>query len=159
TQLAIALERAAFASQAETARRQAETEQVRSSLLSSVSHDLRTPLATIAGSASALLEGGAALMPSARQELTQSIMDEAGRLNQLVGKLLDMTRLESPGFALQKDWYPLDELVGAALHRLAGILHRHHVKTQIANNFPLLFVDGPLIEQVLGNLLENAARY
>lgn len=159
TQLAIALERTSFASQAEVARREAETEQVRSSLLSCVSHDLRTPLAAIGGSASALLENMDRLSEPDRRELVQSIVDEAGRLNQLVGKLLDMTRLEAAGFRLEKDWYPLEELVGAALTRLNGVLCRHRISTEIPADLPLLHVDGSLIEQVLGNLLENAARY
>ncbi|TWT45370.1 Sensor protein KdpD [Phycisphaerae bacterium RAS1] len=159
TQLAIALERAAFASEAETARREAETEQVRSSLLSCVSHDLRTPLAAIAGAASALVDDLPQLTDSMRRELAQSIAEEAGRLNQLVAKLLDMTRLESAGFRLQKDWYPLDELVGAALTRLSSGLRKHNVRTEIPADLPLLQADGPLIEETLGNLLENAARY
>ena len=158
TQLAIALERTALAAQAEAARRDADAEQVRSSLLSSVSHDLRTPLAAIAGSASALVDG-AQLSERTQRELAQSIAEEAGRLNHLVGKLLDMTRLESAGFRLQKDWYPLDELVGAALSRPAGVLEDHRVVTMIAGDLPLLHVDGPLIETVFSNLLENAARY
>lgn len=158
TQLAIALERAALATQAEIARREAETEQVRSSLLSCVSHDLRTPLAAIAGAASTLVDSSQLPEPT-RRELAQSIAEEAGRLNQLVGKLLDMTRLESAGFRIQKDWYPLDELVGSALTRLSVILKSHRVLTRIPDDLPLLHVDGPLVEEVLGNLLENAARY
>ncbi|MFO0840718.1 MAG: sensor histidine kinase KdpD [Phycisphaerae bacterium] len=158
TQLAIALERAALATQAEAARREAETEQVRSSLLSCVSHDLRTPLAAIAGAASTLVDGSQLPEPT-RRELAQSIAEEAGRLNQLVGKLLDMTRLESAGFRVQKDWYPLDELVGAALTRQSVILKAHRVVTRIPDDLPLLHVDGLLVEEVLGNLLENAARY
>lgn len=159
TQLAIAMERAAFASQAEAARREVETEHVRSSLLSCVSHDLRTPLAAIAGAASTLVDEPAQLTTEARRELAQSIAEEAGRLNQLVGKLLDMTRLEAAGFRLQRDWYPLDELVGAALTRLNSILQPRRVITDIPEDLPLIHVDGPLIEQVLANLLENAARY
>jgi two-component system sensor histidine kinase KdpD len=159
TQLAIALERAAFAAQAESAKRQAETEQVRSALLSCVSHDLRTPLATIAGSASALLDQSTPLNPDTRRELLQSVADEAGRLNQLVGKLLEMTRLESAGFQLQRDWYPLDELVGSALNRLAAVLRDHPIETSVPDALPLIHVDGVLIDEVLANLLENAARY
>lgn len=158
TQLAIALERAELATQAETARRDAETEQVRSSLLSCVSHDLRTPLATIAGAASTLVDG-AQLPEPTRRELAQSIAEEAGRLNQLVGKLLDMTRLESAGFRIQKDWYPPDELVGAALTRQAAVLKGHRVITRIPDNLPLVHVDGPLVEEVLSNIVENAGRY
>lgn len=159
TQLAIAMERAAFASQAEAARRDVETEHVRSSLLSCVSHDLRTPLAAIAGAASTLLDEPVQLTAQARRELAQSIAEEAGRLNQLVGKLLDMTRLEAAGVRLQKEWYPLDELVGAALTRLSSALQPRRVATDIPGDLPPVHVDGPLIEEVLGNLLENAGRY
>jgi len=159
TQLAIALERTAFAAQAEAARMEAEREQIRSSLLSSVSHDFRTPLAAIADAASTLVSNPDQLTDAARQELAESISEEADRLNQLFGKLLDMTRLESAGFQLQKDWYPLDELVGAALARLTTVLQRHRVGTEIPGDAPLLYVDGPLIQEVLANLLENAARY
>jgi two-component system sensor histidine kinase KdpD len=159
TQLAIALERAVFAAQAESATRQAETEQVRSALLSCVSHDLRTPLATIAGAASTLLDAGTDVDDQTRRELLQSIADEASRLNQLVGKLLEMTRLESAGFQIQRDWYPLDEIVGAALNRLRPVLAQHRVTTILADDLPLVQIDGVLIEEVLANLLENAARY
>ncbi len=159
TQLAIALERAALAVQAESARRQAETEQVRSALLSCVSHDLRTPLATIAGAASTLLDASSGLDAPTQRELLQSVADEASRLGQLVGKLLEMTRLESAGFQLQRDWYPLDELVGSALHRLAPLLRDHPIDTAIPENLPLIHVDGVLLDEVLTNLLENAARY
>ncbi len=159
TQLAIALERAAFAAQAESATRQAETEQVRSALLSCVSHDLRTPLAAIAGAAGTLLDQESRLDARTRRELLHSVADEAARLNQLVGKLLEMTRLESTGFQLQRDWYPLDELVGSALHRLGPALAEHRVETVISNDLPLVHVDGVLIDEVLANLLENASRY
>lgn len=159
TQLAIALERASFAAQAEAARRQAETEQVRSSLLSCVSHDLRTPLATIAGAASTLLQEPTGLDANTRRELLQSIADEAGRLNLLVGKLLEMTRLESAGFRLQRDWYPLDELVGSALNRLDPVLRGHVVETGFPADLPMVQADGVLVEEVLANLLENVARY
>lgn len=159
TQLAIALERAAFAAQAETATRQAETERVRSALLSCVSHDLRTPLATIAGAASTLLDDTAGVSADTRRELLQSVANGAGRLNQLVGKLLEMTRLESAGFRLQRDWYPLDELVGSALRRLSAVLREHRIEAVIPDDLPLFYVDGVLIDEVLANLLENAARY
>lgn len=159
TQLAIALERTAFAAQAETARRAAETEQVRSALLSCVSHDLRTPLATIAGAASTLQEDAGGCDPQTRRELLQSISDEAGRLNQLLSKLLEMTRLQAPGFQLAKDWFPLEELVGSALTRLEASLQAHPVETDLPSDLPLTYIDGVLIEEVVVNLLENAARY
>jgi len=159
TQLAIALERSKFAIQADAARREVETEQLRSSLLSSVSHDLRTPLATIAGAASTLLDQPTELSTDSRRELLRSVAEEANRLNEIVAKLLDMTRLETPGFKLQKEWFPLDELVGAALNRLRGPLEGHQLRTDLPDDLPLLEVDGVLIETVLANILENAARY
>ena len=159
TQLAIALERTQLAAQAEAARREAEAEHVRSSLLSCVSHDLRTPLAAIAGSAGTLLDESTALSAEQRRELLRSIADEGERLGGLVSKLLDMTRLETPGFQLACEWYPLDELVGAALNRLGPVLREHRVETALPEDLPLLHVDGVLIEEVLANLFENAARY
>jgi two-component system, OmpR family, sensor histidine kinase KdpD len=159
TQLAIALERTAFAAQAEMARCTAETEQVRSALLSTVSHDLRTPLAAIAGAASTLREDAGALDPNTRRDLLQSISDESGRMNHLIGKLLEMTRLQAPGFLLARDWFPFEELVGAALTRMETILHAHVVETDLPPDLPLVHVDGVLVEELLVNLLENAARY
>jgi two-component system sensor histidine kinase KdpD len=156
TQLAIALERAALTVEAESARRHAEVEQTRSALLSCVSHDLRTPLAAIAGSASMLLQNEA---DPQRRELLNSIYEEGGRLNQLVSKLLDMTRIESPGFHLASDWYPMHDLVGSALTRLEDTLRRHAVETDLPADLPLMRVDGVLLEEVLFNLFENAARY
>jgi len=158
-QLAIALERTEFASQAEAARMEADREQIRSSLLSSVSHDFRTPLAAIAGAASTLVGNSTGISESTRKELAQSITEEADRLNQLFGKLLDMTRLESAGFQLQEEWYPLDDLVGAAVARISPLLGQHRIVTDIPGDLPLVHVDGPLIQEVLANLLENAARY
>ena len=159
TQIAIALERAAFAEQAEHARAAAESEQLRNSLLSCVSHDLRTPLAAITGSASALLDDAGRLAADARRELTQSIYDEGLRMSHLVGKLLDMTRLEAPGMRLSREWFPLQELVGSALSRLDEALRRHKVETAIDPELPLIHVDGVLVTELLVNLLENAARY
>lgn len=159
TQSAIALERAEFAEQAEQARIRAEAEQTRSALLSSVSHDLRTPLAMITGSASTLLQDDDKLTASARLDLLQSIHDEGSRLNQFVGKLLDMTRLESAGMHVARDWFPLDEIVGSALNRLDRNLRDHDVQTDLPSDLPLVFIDGVLIEEVLVNLIENAARY
>lgn len=159
TQLAIALERADFAEQAQNARVQAESEQLRSSLLSSVSHDLRTPLSTITGAASTLLNERKNLSPQTEKELLEAIQDEGIRLNQFVGKLLDMTRLEAPTMQLAKDWFPLEELVGSALRRLDVALAGHKIETDVPSELPLVLVDGVLIEEVFINLLENAARY
>ena len=155
-QVALALERARLTEETEQATIVIETERLRSSLLSSVSHDLRTPLATITGAASSLLEQ--ALPPTTARELTQSIYDEADRLNRLVSNLLEMTRLESGAVQVKKEWQPLDEVIGTALARTERQLAQHPVAVSLPADL-LAPIDGVLIEQVLINLLENAARY
>lgn len=158
-QIALAIERARLAEDAQQAHVQAETERMRNAILSSVSHDLRTPLATIAGAASSLLEGRDVLPPDARQELIRSIYSEGNRLDRLVRNLLDMMRIEAGAIQLHKDWHPFDEIVGAALSRLEGRLSGHPVKTQFPPDPPLVLVDGLLMEQVLVNLFENALKF
>lgn len=157
--LASALERAVLAEQTERARREVEAEQLRSTLLSSVSHDLRTPLAVITGSASTLLEAASSMDAATRQELTRSILDEAERLNRLIRNLLDMTRLESGAVKVDKEWQPFEEVVGAALHRLESRIAGREVKLTVPADLPLVPFDAVLIEQVLINLLENALKY
>jgi len=158
-QFALAIERALLARDAERSQVQAETERMRNMILSSVSHDLRTPLATITGAASSLLDGGEGIGPGPRQELVQAIYDEAHRLDRQVKNLLDMTRLEAGAVRIQKEWHPIEEVVGAALTRLEARLRGHPVTTQFPPDLPLVRIDGVLIEQVLINLLENALRY
>ena len=158
-QLALALERAWLTEQTEKARREVEAEQLRSSLLSSVSHDLRTPLAVITGAASTLVQGEARLEAGLRRELTESILDEAERLNRLIRNLLDMTRLESGTVRVQKEWQPLEEVVGAALGRLERRLAGRDLRVTIPPDLPLVPLDAVLVEQVLINLLENAIKY
>ncbi len=157
-QIALAMERIALEAQAQAARRHAERQELRNTLLSSVSHDLRTPLAAITGSATTML-GDAALTPAVRKELLETVREEAERLNRLVGNLLDMTRLESGGLLPKKDWIPLEEVVGSALDRAGHTLHGHEVQVRLAPDLPLLELDGVLIEQVLLNLLDNAVKY
>jgi two-component system sensor histidine kinase KdpD len=159
SQIALAIERDQLALEAHQAQLQIEAEQLRSSLLSSVSHDLRTPLAAIAGAASSLLEARAPRDDETRRELLDTIVEESHRLSRLVDNLLDMSRLESGAAPLQPQWHVLEELVGSALQRMRRPLARHHVHVDILPNLPLVSVDGPLLEQVLVNLLENAARY
>jgi two-component system sensor histidine kinase KdpD len=159
SQIALAIERALLAQDTQRAQVQVETERMRNMILSSVSHDLRTPLATITGAASSLLQGKESLGPASRQELIRAIYDEANRLDRQVKNLLDMTRLEAGAVHLQKEWHPLEEVVGAALNRLEGRLKGRPVKTQFPSNLPLVRIDGVLIEQVLVNLLENALKY
>jgi two-component system sensor histidine kinase KdpD len=155
--IALSLERDQSVLEAHEARLHAETEQLRSSLLSAVSHDLRTPLAAIAGASSSLLTN--TLPESARVELLQSIVDESRRLTRLVENLLEMTRLQAGGVVPNKQWHVLEEIVGSARTRLREELGQHEVQVSIPPDFPLISVDGLLLEQVFVNLLENAARY
>jgi two-component system sensor histidine kinase KdpD len=124
-----------------------------------VSHDLRTPLATITGAATTILESGARLDQRTQQELLESVRDEADRLNRLVQNLLEMTRLESGALQLHKDWHPVEEIVGAALGRLAKSLGSRRVSVSIPPDLPLVKIDDVLIEQVFVNLLDNAIKY
>jgi two-component system sensor histidine kinase KdpD len=157
-QTALAVERVALAEEAQQARLRSETERLRSSLLSAVSHDLRTPLAAITGSASALVEGGKRLDAATRRELAQAIQDEADRLNRLVHNLLDMTRLEA-GLQARKDWYSLEEVVGSALGRMEHALVKHRLVIDLPADLPLVPLDPLLVEQALINLLDNAVKY
>ncbi|HEX2482384.1 MAG TPA: sensor histidine kinase KdpD, partial [Methylomirabilota bacterium] len=158
-QTALAIERVALVDEAQQARLRSETERLRNSLLSAVSHDLRTPLATITGSASALVEEEATLDPATRRELAQAIEDEADRLNRLVHNLLEMTRLESGGIRVHKDWHPLEEVVGSALARMDKRLGKRRIVITLPRDLPLVPLDPLLIEQVLINLLDNAVKY
>ena len=157
-QVASGLERARLADEAQQARVAVEAERLRSTLLSSVSHDLRTPLATITGAASSLLQD-ASLGDDSRRELQEAIYEEAVRLNRLVTNLLDMTRLESGSLQLNRDWHSVEELVGSALARLEPGLTDRTVRVSIPADLPLVPVDGVLVEQALVNLLENALKY
>jgi two-component system sensor histidine kinase KdpD len=157
-QAAVALERARLSAEARIAALRAKTEEMRSSLLSAVSHDLRTPLASITGAATALRDDDN-LGEATRGELVESIVDQAERLERLVANLLDMTRLESGGVSLRRDWVPLDEIIGSALTRLEAKLGSREITVEIAPDVPLVFVDPVLLEQLFVNLLENADKY
>ncbi|MEP6963566.1 MAG: DUF4118 domain-containing protein, partial [Acidobacteriota bacterium] len=157
-QTASAMESTRSQNAAETARIQMREEQMRSALLSAVSHDLRTPLASITGAASTLRSQGEKLLPETRQELLESIAEEAERLSRLVSNLLDMTRLQS-GVELRRDLYPLEEIVGSALQRMEPQLSQRQVTTQLPDNLPLVLIDDVLFGQLLVNLLENATKY
>jgi two-component system, OmpR family, sensor histidine kinase KdpD len=155
----LALERSRLSDEAQQAHVRIETERMRNAILSSVSHDLRTPLATITGAASSLLDEGSQLNATDRLELSRSIYREADRLDRLLKNLLDMMRLEAGAIHLNKEWHPLDEIVGAALSRLEERLRNHSVRTAFPPDLPMVQLDGVLLEQVLMNLLENAAKY
>ncbi len=158
TQTAVAIERARNSEAARNAELEVETERMRSSLLSAVSHDMKTPLASIYGSATSLLEEGDRLGQADRLELVESIADEAERLNRVVTNLLEMTRLDA-GVQLRKEWHPLEEIIGAALTQLEKPLRGRPVTTQIPADLPLIYVDDVLLEQVFINLLENVVKY
>ena len=159
SQTALAIERTASQRTAEETRVHMQTEQMRSSLLSAMSHDLRTPLASITGAASTLRTQDDRLPLETKHELLESISDEAGRLSRLVGNLLDMTRFESGGVELRRDFYPLEEIVGTVLQRMEPQLEGRAVSIDLAENLPMVFVDDVLLGQVLWNLLENATKY
>ena len=158
-QIASALERVQLASDRAELERKAEAESVRNSLLNAISHDLRTPLAVLVGASSSLVEAPSSLSDAARQELAATIHDESQRMTVLVNNLLDMARLESGTTKLARQWSSLEEIVGSVLIRLKATLARHPVRVDLPKDLPLLSVDPVLIEQVLANLLENAAKY
>ena len=156
---ALALERCRLAEDARQVQSQVEAERARNALLSSVSHDLRTPLAAITGAASALRDDGSQIGEAARRELADTISEEAGRLNRLIGNLLDMTRLESGTLRVKKEWHSLEEVVGASLTRLESELSGRQVNVSLAADLPLIPMDDVLFEQVVRNLVENAHKY
>jgi len=159
SQAALALERCRLADEVHAARSLADTERSRSALLSSVSHDLRTPLAAITGAATSLRDGSSRLADATRRDLADMIAEEAQRLNRLIGNILDMTRLESGMLRVRREWHSLEELVGAALVRLEGTLGSRPVQLDLPPDLPLVSLDGVLFEQVLSNLIENAHKY
>ena len=158
-QAALAIERINLAQDIDRNRLNAETERLRSALLTSISHDLRTPLASILGSASSLKVYGGTLDDAAKQELLGSIMEEAERLNRFIANLLDMTKLESGAIAPNLELIDLSDVIGSALRRAAKVLEQHEVELSLAAGLPMLKLDPVLFEQAFFNLLDNAAKY
>jgi two-component system, OmpR family, sensor histidine kinase KdpD len=157
-QIALALSRADLDERARQADLRARTEEMRSGLLSAVSHDLRTPLASITGAATTLRDR-AALDPGTRAELLATICEESDRLTRLVSNLLDMTRLESGTVEVDREWLPAEEVIGAALTRTEALLGDRPVNIEISPDLPQVNVDPVLVEQLLVNLLENAVKH
>ena len=157
--LAQALARAQLAQDLEAARLHGETEQLRSALLASVSHDLRTPLTTMRGSIDTLLALGEAIAVQDRRELLEGTRDEAERLDRYIQNLLDMTRLGHGALKLARDWVSPADIAGSALSRLRAVLAPLQVQVDVAPQLPLLHIHAALIEQALINVLENAARF
>jgi two-component system, OmpR family, sensor histidine kinase KdpD len=138
---------------------EAEMERVRSALLASISHDLRTPLAVMAGASSSLAESGEKLKPEERTALARSLFEQARKMSERVSKVLQMTRLETGAIAPERDWASVGEIAGSVLRGLAEPLAAHRVMVELPDDLPLLRVDAALVEQALANLLENAARH
>ena len=156
--LAISLERIHYIEVAQKSTVQIESERLRNSLLSAISHDLRTPLAAMVGLADTLVMTQPRLSP-VQQEMAGSIRDSALRMNAMVGNLLDMARLEAGAVPLRREWQPLEEVVGSALAACAPSLQGRPVDVRLADDLPLLSLDAVLFERVLANLLENAAKF
>jgi two-component system sensor histidine kinase KdpD len=157
-QAAVALERVRLAAEARTSALRVKTEEMRSSLLSAVSHDLRTPLGSITGAATSLRDDRE-LSAETRAELVEAICDEAARLERLVANLLDMTRLQAGEVSLRRDWVPLEEIISSALAHSEDRLGPRKVRVELAPDLPLVFVDPVLLDQLFINLFENAAKY
>ena len=158
-QAALAIERVQLVEDVERAKLAAETDRLRAALLTSISHDLKTPLAAIFGSASALRDFATALDEAAKAELIGTIIDESERLNRFIANLLDMTKLESGAILPNLAPHDIGEIVGTALERASKILAQHRVEIDLAPDLPMLPLDAVLFEQVLFNLLDNAAKY
>jgi two-component system sensor histidine kinase KdpD len=158
-QTAMALERAFLAEEAQRTLLKIETEALRNTLLSSVSHDLRTPLAAITGAGTTLLQSDNLLDAENRKELVQTIVEESEHLNRIIRNILDMTRLDSGGIKLNREWQSLEEIVGAVTNRMAGLLLDRSLQIHLPADLPLIPCDELLIEQMLRNLLENALKY
>jgi two-component system, OmpR family, sensor histidine kinase KdpD len=158
-QAAIAIERIGLAADVDEARILAETERLRSALLTSISHDLRTPLAAVLGAVTSLRSYGELYDQATRDELTSTIQDEAERLNRFVTNLLDITRVEAGILEPKMAMLDLGEIVGTALERARKVLESHRIAVDLAADLPMVQVDFVLLEQVLFNLLDNAAKY
>jgi two-component system sensor histidine kinase KdpD len=158
-QIGLALERENLAAQAESARLAAQGESLRNTLLSSISHDLRTPLAVMAGAGSTLASHGDELDAATRRSLAASIETRAREMSELISNVLDLTRFESGTPVLRREWESVDDLAAVALQRLEPRLAQHRVELGFAADLPPVFVDASLVVQVFANLLDNAAKY
>jgi two-component system, OmpR family, sensor histidine kinase KdpD len=158
-QSALAIERVRLVEDLERAKRAAEADRLRSALLTSISHDLKTPLAAVLGAAGTLRDLSGALSDGEKADLLVTIIDEAERLNRFIANLLDMTKLESGAIVPNAGPHDIGEIVGSALRRAGKILAKHNVELDLAAGLPMLNLDAVLLEQVLFNILDNAAKY
>src|SRR3954449_10377538 len=143
----------------ERVKRTVESDRLRAALLTSISHDLKTPLASVLGSASTLRDFSLALSDAEKADPLSSIIDESERLNRFIANLLDMTKLESGAIVPNTARHDLSEIIGSALRRAGKILVHHKVSLELAADLPMLELDAVLFEQVLFNVLDNAAKY
>jgi two-component system sensor histidine kinase KdpD len=158
-QAALAIERVNLVEDVERAKRAAEADRLRQALLTSISHDLKTPLAAIMGAAGTLRDFPAFLDEETKADLVETIQDESERLNRFIANLLDMTKLESGAVRPNKAPHEIGEIVGTALQRADKVLSGHGIEVELAPDMPMVDVDPVLFEQVLFNLLDNAAKY
>jgi two-component system sensor histidine kinase KdpD len=158
-QIGLAVERASLAEQARQAEVLEITDKLQTALLNSISHDLRTPLVSITGALSSLADDQIVLDASARRSLIETAVEEADRLNRLVGNLLDMTRLESGAMRFKKEALDIQDVVGSALEELGGRLGNRKIDIDIPSELPLVQLDFVLVERVLVNVIDNAIKY
>lgn len=156
---ALAIERVLLVEDMDRVKRTVESERLRSALLTSISHDLKTPLASVLGAASTMRDLAGALSDTEKRDLLATVIDESERLNRFIANLLDMTKLESGAIVPNTALHDLGEIVGSALRRASKILAAHKVALVLAADLPMLELDAVLFEQVLFNLLDNAAKY
>jgi two-component system sensor histidine kinase KdpD len=159
SQVTLAIERVKLGKQAEQAQILQARETLERALLSSVSHDLRTPLVSIIGALDTLRDNVHTLVDKARRELLDTACEEAERLNRFVGNLLDMTRLEAGALTLKEELSDIQDLVGCALAALEQRMGKRKIEVQLPSNLPLVRMDMALMTQVLVNLLDNALKY
>jgi two-component system sensor histidine kinase KdpD len=156
---ALAIERVLLVEDMDRVERTIESERLRSALLTSISHDLKTPLASVLGAASTMRDLAGALSDSEKHDLLATVIDESERLNRFIANLLDMTKLESGAIVPNTALHDVGEIVGSALRRASKILNSHKIELVLAADLPMLQLDAVLFEQVLFNLLDNAAKY
>jgi two-component system, OmpR family, sensor histidine kinase KdpD len=156
---ALAIERVLLVEDMDRVKRTVESERLRSALLTSISHDLKTPLASVLGAASTMRDLASGLSDQQKYDLLATVIDESERLNRFIANLLDMTKLESGAIVPNTALHDIGEIIGSALRRASKILERHKVQLDIAADLPMLQLDAVLFEQVLFNLFDNAAKY
>jgi len=156
---ALAIERVLLVEDMDRVKRTVESDRLRSALLTSISHDLKTPLASVLGAASTMRDLASGLTESEKRDLLATVIDESERLNRFIANLLDMTKLESGAIVPNTARHDIGEIVGSVLRRASKILSHHQVSLELAADLPMLELDAVLFEQVLFNLLDNAAKY